>query len=99
MINLLDNIIINKMSVEEADEVLEKIIDKFHEDELQTIPQQELCMDTFEWTAIAYGIDLKILGIWRRDGWPSTCEKCGKSINYKEFGWKIVDDKLVCIKC
>ena len=99
LINLLEKIIMNKMSVEEADEVLDQIIDNFHNDELQTTPQKELCLDAFEWTAIGHGIDLKVLAIWRRDGWPSSCGNCGKLINYKKFGWKIVNDKLVCIKC
>ncbi len=99
LINILDSIIEKKLSINEADDILEEIIDKFHDGELETIPQEELCLDKFEWTAIGFGIYLSVLAGWRKEGWPTKCSKCKKMINYREFGWKIVNDELVCIKC
>jgi len=99
LINILDSMIEKRISINEADDILEEILDKFHDGELDATPQEELCLDKFEWTAIGFGVDLSVLASWRKGGWPTKCNNCGKAINYREFGWKIVNDELVCIKC
>ena len=99
MIDILEKIINCEISANEAEELLELIVDKFHNDEIKNTPQEELMLDRYEWTAIGFGIDLKVLATWREKGWPSECKTCGKIINYKEFGWRIVQNELVCIKC
>lgn len=99
MIDILEKIICGEISAEEAETLLELIIDKFHNDEIETTPQEELMLDKYEWTAIGFGIELQILANWRQKGWPSQCKTCGKKKNYKDFGWRIVQNEFVCIKC
>lgn len=97
--NLLDMIINKEIDCKKAEEILDDTIDKFHESRLNQAPQDELSMDKYEWTAISFGIDLCVLAEWRSQGWPTKCKKCSKEIDYKEFGWKIEDNELICVKC
>lgn len=99
MIDILNSINSNEISINEAENLLEATIDKFHDNELEHTPQKELGLDKYEWTAIGFGIDLYVLAQWRKKGWPTSCENCCIEIDYKNFGWKIKDNKLICIKC
>ena len=98
MIDLLKEINEYKISVDEAWDSIDYAIEKYDRGEVDSIPQA-LGLDNYEWTAYAHGIHLKTLANWRRDGWPTKCGNCSKQINYKNYGWMIKNEKLVCIDC
>lgn len=98
--NVLKEINEGIISVEEAEQIAEDTVKKFHEDLDNTSIADRLKLDIYEYTAYGHGIDLGILSQWRYTGWPQKCKLCGKSLDYKNWGWMLsFDDKLEHIKC
>ena len=99
MIDILNKIISGDISIQDAEQIMDEVINKFHCDQIDLYPQDEMCLNNYEWTAIGFGISLEVLAKWRKNGWPNKCANCGKKIDYKQYGWRIVKNKLMCIKC
>lgn len=99
MIDILDELLTDKLTLEDAENLLEDTVDKYHDDVLGVTPEDFLKLDKYEWTAVGFGINLCVLARWRKDGWPEVCKNCGNKRDYKQFGWKIQNNTLVCVKC
>jgi len=99
MIDILEELINNKISIDEAYDIFDEVVDKYHDGEINNIPSEELKLDKYEWNAICHGINMQVLGEWRRSGWPQKCNSCGTYINYKEDSWIIKNNKLIGIDC
>lgn len=99
MIDILNKIIFGEISKQDAEQVFDDIMDRFHSGLLKNDPQDEMCLNNHEWTAVAYGVDLDVLANWRKNGWPRTCINCNRSIDYKNYGWRIEQNGLKCFKC
>ena len=41
----------------------------------------------YEATAYAHGANFADLLYFRYEGWPTTCYRCGKLLDYKKFSW------------
>lgn len=74
------------LSEEQAEDVLSNILDSRSAAEVKSL----LCLSSEEWTAKAQGADWVDVASWRYLGWPERCSKCGKSLRFKEFGWRVV---------
>ncbi|MEH7886951.1 hypothetical protein V7654_21855 [Bacillus sp. JJ1609] len=79
--------------------ILDEVIEEFHEGKLIRQPKDELNMDNYEWTAYCNRASLSILAKWRKEGWQDECNLCRSRINYKEYGCTIRDDKLIGVNC
>jgi len=99
MIDILKKINMGKITEEQAYEIYDDVQDKFDSGKIKNYPQNELYLDNYEWTAFSFGISFEVLANWRKNGWPSKCAICGKILNYRQYGWRIQENKLVCIKC
>lgn len=99
MIDLLDKINKNEITIDQAYDIFDGVVDKFHKGILKDDIFDYLCMDRYERTARAHALSLLTLAKWRKDGWPKQCSRCGAEIDYKKFGWTIKDDKLVGLYC
>jgi hypothetical protein len=99
MYDILLKINQGKITVDQAYDKIDEIVDKFHEGEVEGELHLLLGMDNYEWTAKIHGLDLGILAQWRENGWPTTCSACGRQINYKNYGWTITNDELECLDC
>ena len=98
--DILKEIHEENISINEAEQIAEDTVKKFHEDLDKTSIAERLKLDVYEYTAYAHGIDLGLLAQWRYKGWPKKCKMCGKSLDYKNWGWMLsVDDKLEHIEC
>ena len=53
--------------------------------------EKPLCMSRQEWTALGQGTPFEVIAKWRYEGWPDKCIETGEPINYKEFGWFVVE--------
>ena len=88
-----------KLSEDIAYDIVDEIIEDFHEGKISKQPREELNMDNYEWTAFCHGASLSVLAIWRKEGWLEQCSQCGNKIKYKKYGWIIRDDKLIGLNC
>jgi hypothetical protein len=82
-----------------AYDIVEEIMENFHEGKLSKQPKDELNMDNYEWTAFCHGASLSVLAKWRNEGWQHQCSHCKSIIDYKNYGWTIRYDKLIGLKC
>ncbi|MCL2860030.1 MAG: hypothetical protein FWF46_05655 [Oscillospiraceae bacterium] len=96
--NLLNELINNNISEDEAYDIRDEAMDKFDDGEIDDI-QKELGLDDYEWTAHGHALSLGMLAQWRKNGWPRACEYCGREIDYHNWYWTIKDDKLKCLEC
>ena len=80
-----------KISLEEAELIFEKTIDKVHCQKEFPEWWTTLELSCYEATAYAQGAGLTGLLQLRYEGWPTTCCRCGKALDYKQFGWWVVD--------
>ena len=80
-----------------AYEIYEKVTNEFHYGHLDIDPQQYLLLDDFEYTAFGNTASFGIIEKWRKEGWPEVCHRCDKKMNFKQYGWTIINDKLVCL--
>lgn len=99
MIDILTKLINEEISKEEAYQIFDEIVEKFHAGQIKNPPNEEMCMNNFEWTAVMFGIDLAVLADWRKGGWPKSCSNCNKTIDYTKFGWIIKANNLKCLEC
>lgn len=99
MIDLLNMIYQNKISDEEAQQILDRTVCAFHAEKLKTDIPSELMLDHYEWTAICQGIDLNVLAKWRAEGWLGQCSLCKRDLDYKDYGWVIKSNQLCHAKC
>lgn len=99
MNNILLNINQGKITVGQAYDKFDEIVNKFHEGEVEGELHLLFGMDNYEWTASCHGLDLGTLAHWRENGWPTKCNACGRKINYKNAGWIITNDELNCLEC
>lgn len=49
-----------------------------------------------EWTAYGQGASLSEISHWRCHGWPGYCCRCGRTLDFVEFGWRVVDCEGKC---
>lgn len=99
MRDILAEIINKEISGDQADDILEDMMGKFHSGEVEGEVNLLLGMDNFEWTAMCHALDLEVLAKWRKIGWPTECSYCHLPLNYKEYGWTIQDDRIHCLQC
>jgi hypothetical protein len=99
MFDILEMVINGEISDDEACDLADMVLERFHSGEIKVPPMEELNLDEYEWTAVGFGISWTELAKWRKYGWPKQCFNCGKEINYKDYGWMISDDKLKGITC
>ena len=99
MIDILSGIIKGELTVEQAYDIMEETIDKFHKGEIEGELHLFLGLNNYEWTAISHSLDLQTLANWRKNGWPQKCYNCGSEIDYKKYGWRIKENKLKCLNC
>lgn len=99
MIDVLRLLASREITIEQAQDTFSETIDKFHAGELAGMPQDELGLDRYEWTAVCQGISWAVLAEWRQHGWPTECAHCHKPIDYKKFGWMIRGNQLYCVRC
>lgn len=99
IIDILCKINNQEIDEEKACEIFDDIVEKFHEGVLNDEPKEILKLDIFEYTAVSYGVDFTILAQWRYKGWPNSCSRCNKEIDYKKGGWIVVDNHLTGINC
>jgi len=98
MIDILNMVFEKKITESEAVSLFDSIVDNFHSGDIDNIPD-ELNLDVYEWTAICHGISFSLLADWRYCGWPEVCYKCKNKINYRLFGWTIINGRLCHIEC
>ncbi|MCO7121374.1 hypothetical protein NIA71_05335 [Ihubacter massiliensis] len=101
MIDILKKIQLEPDNLESIEMLIDEQIEAWHNDpKLQIDLAKMLGMNEYEWTAYGQGIDLKLLAGWRQKGWPTKCALCNEPLDYKSFGWFIIEGrKLVHIKC
>ena len=99
MIDLLEELYEKRITEEHAREVLLEVSRNFHNGVIKKDPFLELMFDMYEASAVAHGVNLEIIAKWRYEGWPTTCFKCKKELNYKDGGWTSKGNKLIHFKC
>jgi hypothetical protein len=100
MIDLLESIHSGKVTDDQAYDIIDDFVIKFHEGEYEIQPKELLKLNNYEWTAFCQGVDLNVLASWRMFGWPKKCCSCGQTINYREYNWIIHDEKeLMGLNC
>ncbi|ANU27066.1 hypothetical protein [Planococcus versutus] len=99
MRDILAEIITKDITGDQAYELINTVVGKFHDGELDGELNFLLGMDNFEWAAFCHAMDLEVLAEWRRTGWPDVCSFCHSNLNFREYGWTIQDDRLRCLNC
>lgn len=99
MIDILTKLNNGEISVDDAYQIYDEVMDKFHSGKIDTKPHDELCMNNYEWTAFAHGAGLEVIANWRKNGWPQICVNCKKVIDYTKYGWIAQPKGLKCLKC
>ena len=85
--DILDEILTGALSEDDADAVLDAILDSSEAPNAEAL----LGLSRIEWTAHGHGAMWTEIAHWRRDGWPSVCVACGRSIQAERFGWRVVE--------
>ena len=86
--DLLQELSHNAITAEQAEEILEKMLDSPLAAEIKS----RLGFTNIEWTAYAHGATLQELATWRGNGWPTRCVLCGQIIDLARFGWRVASD-------
>jgi hypothetical protein len=94
MMDLLAAIHSGELSEEEA----EKIFNSFWEQDDLDVDEDETWPHYFgfsgyEATAKAHGASLSVLVQYRYEGWPTTCSRCGKPLDYTQYHWLFTRDE------
>lgn len=84
-IDLLKLLYNNEISEEEAISIFEYKVDEFHEKGGLTANELTL-LDNYEFSAMLH-VPLKIVAMWRYEGWPKVCLFCDEKIDYKNWNW------------
>ncbi len=98
MTDILCDLISEKITLKDAEIIFDNTVSGFHSGKVSDICS-ELNLNKYEWTAICQGIDFDVLAMWRKNGWPTYCNKCKSELNYKDFGWLIKNNSLCHIFC
>lgn len=77
----------NEMTVEEAENIFDNIIDKIHNGQITSGWRKVLELSNYEATALLHGATLTDLVKVRYDGWPTHCSQCNLPLDYKKYGW------------
>ena len=101
--NLLERIRNKQISIDDAQDLLLKLNEDFHQG-ITNIPWNQNCeLSDYEATAYLQGATLEELVMLRYEGWPVSCSDCHQSIDYKGYGWVVVHRNghfcLLHIKC
>ena len=107
--DVLKEILEGKIDEDKADVFFDEVVEYIHSNpslsEDDCWPSKWLCLTRVEWTAVGTGTPFTTVADWRKNGWPKSCFKCGKTIIPENFGWvaKEVNGKhllkhLVCPK-
>ncbi len=76
-----------QLSNQQAEATFDDTIAKVHRGESPAEWWDTLGMSEYEATAYLHGAMLSDLVKLRYEGWPNTCSRCGRIIDYKQYGW------------
>ena len=99
MRDLLKELYENKITEDQAYEIFDDTVSKFHKGIIKLGIFKYLMMDKYEATANLSAISLKETARWRYEGWPTICSKCKQPLNYKEGCWGAKNDKIYHLEC
>lgn len=88
--DLLARLHSGELSLEEARNIFNEQIAKFHRGESTLDWREAFELSNYEATAYAHGATFSDLVKLRYEGWPTTCSRCGRPIDYKQYGWLFV---------
>lgn len=88
--DLLARILQSEISLEEAEKILDETVDGIHFRGECPEWWTTLELSCYEVAAYAQGAGLAELVQLRYGGWPTTCCRCGKALDYRQFGWWVV---------
>ncbi|MDP9897879.1 hypothetical protein [Variovorax ginsengisoli] len=98
-LDILNEVHHGSLNEDEADLIFDSIIESEFSAEVASL----LNLTRHEWTAKAQGANWRTLASWRYSGWPENCARCGKKLNYLDFGWWVISEGetqiLKHIKC
>lgn len=99
MIDVLKDLHENKISLDEAWEIYDRIMEE-NPGEIGTL----LNLSLTEMTAFVHGAGFEDLARWRYSGWPVNCAICGKGMVIENFGWIVKEGKndtstIVHVEC
>ena len=86
-LNILKEVAQGILSDEEADNLLDGILDSDQAAHAETL----LCLSRAEWTAHCQGALWSEIANWRLGGWPAKCSKCDGEIHVEKFGWRVIE--------
>ena len=85
--DILDLLYQNKISLKEAENILDDIAKQYHEDKQSLDWRLEGGFSEYEATAYAQGAFLNDIAKFRYDGWPNSCCVCNLPLDYTQYGW------------
>lgn len=74
------------LSEEEADDVLNGILDSGHASDAEAL----LCLSRIEWSAHGHRALWTEIANWRRGGWPAKCSSCGCKIHVEDLAGELL---------
>ncbi|MEW6609070.1 MAG: hypothetical protein AB1414_16775 [bacterium] len=90
-IDLLDLLGKGKITEEEAYDIFENTTKDWHDGKIKDMYDAEfLCFSQKEWTGFPAG--LSSIANWRKNGWPTKCYFCSKSLDTDQYGWMVFED-------
>jgi hypothetical protein len=93
MIDILALIHKHKVSLDEAYDLFDAAQAAFHRGESDATWNEALGLSNNEATAFLHGASLGDLASLRYAGWPTTCCRCHRPLDYRAYGWWFVRDK------
>lgn len=85
-VDLLKLIFEQEISVEDAERIYDEVVDGSKGASLREV----LGLSRQEWTAFGFGVWFDELAVWRYEGWPRRCQRCGLEIDVGNFGWQAI---------
>jgi hypothetical protein len=90
MIDVIALLYLKEISLDEAYDIVDVAVEKFHADEITIEWWKYLQMSKYEVSAYAHGGSLEDLLYLRYVGWPNKCMKCNLFLDYQAFGWWLI---------
>lgn len=87
MIDLLALLRYGEVSLGEAENTFDAVIDALHRGESPPDWAMTLGLSNYEATACMHGTPLGALVRLRYAGWPTHCCRCGLPLDYRQYGW------------
>jgi hypothetical protein len=78
------------ISEAEADSIFDEAIQSIHAGESDPDWREQFELSNHEATAVTLGASLHDLVLFRYNGWPESCGRCGLPLDYLAYGWKVV---------